>query len=209
MAYRLPQTNLIPYHVSKWLVVEPVFKLLYGIRLENRGLVPRQGPFIAVCNHASNLDPLIVGYSLNRPTAFMAKEELFQVPVLKDVMWLFGAFPVKRGAVDRAAIRAALEALEAGWAVGLFIQGTRTLDGRVDDPQPGAALIAAKARVPLLPVSVLGSEVILPKGATRPRAGQLTVRFSPLIDPPASTKREDLDRVTQQCTEAINRSLVP
>jgi 1-acyl-sn-glycerol-3-phosphate acyltransferase len=93
---------------------------------------------------------------MRRPVAFMAKEELFRIPVLKQGIELYGAYPVKRGAADRSAIRSALNCLSAGWAVGLFLQGTRTPDARISEPKLGAALIAAKAKVPLLPVSLWG-----------------------------------------------------
>ena len=90
----------------------------------------------------------------------MAKEELFKVPVLKQAIRWYGAYPVKRGSADRSAIREALNQLDQGWAVGIFLQGTRTPDGRIPDPKIGAALIAAKAQVPLLPVSLWGTQHI-------------------------------------------------
>ncbi|WP_287129586.1 1-acyl-sn-glycerol-3-phosphate acyltransferase [Candidatus Cyanaurora vandensis] len=206
MAYPPPESRLFIYHFSKWLLVSPLLHLAWRLKIEGQEYIP-SSPYIAVCNHASNLDPLIIGNCLGRPTAFMAKEELFHVPVLKHIMRIYGSFPVKRGVMDRGALRSALEALAAGWVVGVFIQGTRTPDGRVDNPQPGAVLLAAKAGVPLLPVAILGSGDILPKGAVWPRIAPVAVRFAPTILPPPSTQRADLDRVNQVCTQAINRLL--
>jgi 1-acyl-sn-glycerol-3-phosphate acyltransferase len=135
----------------------------------------------------------------------MAKEELFEVPVLAQAIKLYGAYPVSRGSADRNSIRSALEYLDHGWAVGVFLQGTRTPDGRVTDPKRGAALLAAKAKAPLLPVSLWGSEKILQKGSSIPRAVPLTIRIGKLIDTPSSTNKEELKAVTHQCATAINQ----
>jgi 1-acyl-sn-glycerol-3-phosphate acyltransferase len=135
----------------------------------------------------------------------MAKEELFQVPGLRQAIQLYGAYPVKRGSADRSAIRAALQQLEQGWAVGIFLQGTRTADARISNPKIGAALIAAKAQAPLLPVSLWGTERILSKGSTVPRRVPLTIRIGTPIPPPPNTDRARLDAVTAECTEAIHR----
>jgi 1-acyl-sn-glycerol-3-phosphate acyltransferase len=134
----------------------------------------------------------------------MAKEELFKVPVLAQLIKLYGAYPVSRGSADRNAIRSALEYLENAWAVGVFLEGTRTPDGRISDPKRGAALLAAKAKAPFLPVSLWGSEQILQPGSSFPRPVPLTIRIGQLIDAPSSTNKEELERVTQKCAAVIN-----
>ena len=167
--------------------------------------VPQQGPVLVVANHASDFDPPFVSVSMQRPVSYMAKEELFRVPLLGKGIQLYGAYPVKRGSADRSAIRAALTQLEEGWAVGVFLQGTRTEDARISAPKLGAALIAAKAQAPLLPVSIWGTHRILPKGRRFPRPVPLTIRVGDLIPPPASSNREELQAVTQQCTDVIHQ----
>ena len=166
--------------------------------------VPQQGPLIVVSNHASDFDPPILSSCMRRPVAFMAKEELFRVPVLNRAIELYGAFPVKRGSADRSAIRAALNSLEKGWATGVFLQGTRTLDGRITEPKLGAAMIAAKAKTPLLPVSLWGTQAIARKGSAIPRPVPVTVRVGELIDPPSSNDRQELEALTQRCADEIN-----
>ncbi|EAW38549.1 1-acyl-sn-glycerol-3-phosphate acyltransferase [Lyngbya sp. PCC 8106] len=204
MANREPVENLILYSLLKYSVVNPLFRVYFRGKVHNTERVPRQGKLIVVSNHASDFDPPFLSICMRRPVAFMAKEELFDVPVLKDAIRLYGAYPVKRGSADRSAIRAALAALEQGWAVGLFLEGTRTLDGRIHSPKLGAAMIAAKANAPLLPVCLWGTQAIVKKGSALPKPVPVTVRIGELIDPPRSTQRGELEALTQKCTDVIN-----
>lgn len=204
MRQREPFASLVLYHLFKWSVVSPMLHLYFRGRVEGTEQVPQHGPLLVVANHASDFDPPIVSCCVRRPVSYMAKEELFQVPVLSQAIRLYGAYPVKRGSADRSAIRAALTQLEAGWAVGVFLQGTRTPDARIPDPKLGAALLAAKAQAPLLPVSLWGTQAILSKGQKFPQPVPITVRIGKMIAPPASTQREALEAVTQQCVNAIH-----
>ncbi|MDX2244687.1 MAG: lysophospholipid acyltransferase family protein [Leptolyngbyaceae cyanobacterium bins.302] len=204
---REPVASLALYHLLKWSVVNPVVHAYFRGRILGAEKVPQQGPLIVVSNHASDFDPPLLANCIRRPVAFMAKEELFQVPVLKQAITLYGAYPVKRGSPDRSAIRAAMTSLDQGWAVGIFISGTRTPDGRVTNPKLGAAMIAAKTQVPLLPVSLWGTDQIFRRGSALPRPVPITVRVGDLILPPATSKREELDALTQQCADTINSLL--
>jgi 1-acyl-sn-glycerol-3-phosphate acyltransferase len=201
---REPLTSLLLYYLFKWSVISPVLHLYFQGRIYGAEQVPRRGPLVVVSNHASDFDPPILSSCIRRPVAYMAKEELFRVPVLSQAIQLYGAYPVKRGSADRSAIRAALASLEQGWAAGIFITGTRTPDGRISDPKLGAAMIAAKAQAPLLPVCLYGTHRIFRKGSTIPRPVPLTIRIGTPIPPPRSTDREELERITQECAKVIN-----
>ncbi|MBD2055947.1 1-acyl-sn-glycerol-3-phosphate acyltransferase [Oculatella sp. FACHB-28] len=201
---REPAVSLLLYHLFKWSVVSPMLHGYFRGRVYDVERVPQQGSLVVVANHASDFDPPILSCSVRRPVSYMAKEELFKVPVLSRAIQLYGAYPVKRGSPDRSAIRAALAQLEAGWAVGIFLQGTRTPDGRIPEPKLGAAMIAAKAQAPLLPVSLWGTEAITAKGDRLPHPVPLTIRIGEAIAPPASTNRAELESVTQQCVTAIH-----
>jgi 1-acyl-sn-glycerol-3-phosphate acyltransferase len=192
------------YHLLKWSVVSPALHTYFRIKIYGAEKVPQSGGLIAVSNHASYFDPPILSNCVGRPLAFMAKEELFKIPVLKQGIKLYGAYPVKRSTGDRAALRAAMTALESGWVAAVFLQGTRSLDAQITEPKLGAAWIAAKAQVPLLPVSLWGTEKIIAKDLSFPQPVPLTVRIGDVIAPPSSTKKEDLQAVTEQCARVIN-----
>ncbi|MEL6490795.1 MAG: lysophospholipid acyltransferase family protein [Cyanobacteria bacterium J06634_6] len=201
---REPFISLALYHLFKWSVVSPVLHGYLRGRIYGAKKVPMEGPLIVVANHASNFDPPLLSNCMRRPVSFMAKESLFQVPVLAPAIRAYGAYPVKRGSADRSAIREALKQLEQGWAVGIFLQGVRTPDGRVSSPKLGAALIAAKAQVPLLPVCLWGTEKILKKGSALPNPAPVTVRIGELIPPPDSKDKAVLKALTQRCTDEIH-----
>lgn len=202
MRDREPPISLALYHLFKWAVVSPVLYTYFRGRIYGAEHVPQKGALIVVANHASDFDPPIVSNCVRRPVSYMAKEELFKVPVLSRAIQWYGAYPVKRGSADRSAIRAALTQLENGWAVGVFLQGTRTPDARIPDPKLGAALIAAKSQAPLLPVSLWGTQAIVAK--RMPRSVPITVRIGEPITPPVSNHREELEAVTNQCVQAIH-----
>lgn len=204
MAIRESFPSLVLYHLFKWSVVSPVLHTYFRGRIYHTERVPQAGPLVVVSNHASDFDPPILSNCMRRPVAFMAKEELFNVPVLKQAIRLYGAYPVKRGASDRSALKAAINSLEQGWATGVFLEGTRTPDGRIHQPKLGAALIAAKAKAPLLPVCLWGTEKIVQKGSYLPKSVAITVRIGEVIDPPMSTNRPELEALTQRCAAEIN-----
>jgi 1-acyl-sn-glycerol-3-phosphate acyltransferase len=201
---REPLINLALYHLFKWSVVSPALHGYFQVRIYGAEHVPLQGKLVVVSNHASDFDPPIVSSCVGRPVAYMAKQELFEVPVLSTLIRLYGAYPVNRGSADRSAIRAALASLEQGWAAGIFLQGTRTPDGRISEPKLGAALIAQKAQAPLLPVCLWGTHNILIKGKYKPKRTPLTIRIGEPIEPPKSGDRADLQAVTDRCAAAIN-----
>lgn len=201
---REPLISLMLYHLFKWSIVSPVLHTYFRGKIHGAHHVPKTGRLLVVSNHASDFDPPIVSNCVGRPVAFMAKEELFRVPVLKQAISAYGAYPVKRGSADRSAMKSAVASLENGWATGLFLDGTRTSDGLIHDPKIGAAWIAAKTQALILPVSLWGSHQIFHKGSAIPRSVPLTIRIAPPIAPPMSSDRAELDRVTQQCATIIN-----
>ncbi len=203
---RTPRPSLT-YRLVSYLLVFPIYRLLFRGRTAGNGNVPMEGALVVVANHGSHLDPPLLGHALGRPVAFMAKAELFNIPLLGPIIRACGAYPVSRGASDREAIRVATDRLEQGWATGVFIDGTRQVDGRVNNPQAGAALLAARAGVPLLPVAIINSHRALGTGSRSARVLPVHIRIGTPIPPPASRKRVDLDQATSACQAQINALL--
>ncbi|MEP0915209.1 1-acyl-sn-glycerol-3-phosphate acyltransferase [Leptolyngbya sp. DQ-M1] len=201
---REPLISLILYHLFKWSIVSPVLHTYFRGRIYGAENVPKQGRLLVVSNHASDFDPPLLSCAIGRPVAYMAKEELFNVPVLKQAIKAYGAYPVKRGTADRSAMKAAMASIESGWATGVFLDGTRTTDGRIADPKLGAAWIAAKTNSPLIPVSLWGTHQIFKPGSAIPRPVPITIRIGEVIDAPQSSDRSELEEITQRCAAAIH-----
>jgi 1-acyl-sn-glycerol-3-phosphate acyltransferase len=203
---RTPRPSLTYWIISNLLVL-PIYRLLFRGNTAGNANVPMEGALVVVANHGSHLDPPLLGHALGRPVAFMAKAELFRVPLLGRIIRACGAYPVARGASDREAIRTATDRLAEGWATGVFIDGTRQVDGRVNNPQPGAALLAARSGAPLLPVAIINSYRVLGSGSRRARLLPIHIRIGTPIPAPASRKRADLELATRACQEQINALL--
>jgi 1-acyl-sn-glycerol-3-phosphate acyltransferase len=117
-----------------------------------------QGPLVIASNHLNDADPGIICTRIRRPIAFMAKIELFKIPLLKQFLVGFGAFPVRRGEADLSALRLANENLKAGRAVCIFPEGTREGPAeKLTEAMPGAAIVALRNDVPILPIAIRGS----------------------------------------------------
>ncbi|MET3289538.1 1-acyl-sn-glycerol-3-phosphate acyltransferase [Brevibacillus fluminis] len=125
-------------------------------RVIGRENVPKTGAVILCCNHIGNIDPPLLGSGIERQVRFMAKEELFHVPVLSFLLKKFGTFPVKRGAGDRNAIRTTLKILEDGEILGIFPEGTRSKNGELGRAQSGSAMFALKSKAEVVPVAIIG-----------------------------------------------------
>ena len=195
------------YGCVSYLLVFPIFRFLFRGQTIGVSNLPKTGGVVVVSNHGSHLDPPILGHALGRPVAFMAKSELFKVPILSFIISACGAYPVKRGAGDREAIRNASSRLSEGWATGVFLDGTRQENGRVNDPKAGAALLAARTGSPILPVAIVNSHRAFPKGSLFPRFVSIHLRVGELIQPPKTKRREDLTSTTQEIQISINSML--
>jgi 1-acyl-sn-glycerol-3-phosphate acyltransferase len=148
------------YQIARWIIML-VFRSLF-MHLEIRGQenVPRKGSLIVCSNHLHNFDPVVVGVAIPRSMLYMAKKELFAIPALRQVIRFFGAFPIDRGAADRAALRYAVNAVDEGFALLMFPEGTRSVTGKIERVLPGAAFVALRTGAPVLPVAVTGTQAL-------------------------------------------------
>lgn len=138
-------------------VVASVFFPLYRIEVKGKEHFPKEGAVLLCSNHIDNLDPPTVGISAPRQVHFMAKEELFRVPVLGGIVRKVGSFPVKRGMSDREALRNGLNVLKDGGVLGLFPEGTRSKDGQLGKGLAGAGFFALRSNALVVPCAVIGT----------------------------------------------------
>ncbi len=143
------------YDFSRSVVIV-VLRTVWRFRTSGLENVPRSGPLIVACNHISYLDPPALGAAMPRPVSYMAKHELFKIPILGPVIARLNAFPVDRTRGDAAAIKRAVAVLREGAALGIFPEGTRNKDGTVK-PQSGVALLHYLSGAPILPAYVGGT----------------------------------------------------
>ena len=191
--------NLVRYAIAFFLV------LLFRWRVTGAENIPVSGGVIIASNHISNFDPFVVGTAVSRKLHFMAKEELFVNPVMRAIIQWLGAFPVRRGASDRTAIRTAINLLENGNMVGLFPEGTRSKNGQLGQAEPGLAMIAAKAGATIVPTAVIGTNKVFRDGSLLP---QFRVYFGkPIVVKKDKASKEDLEKITNTMMQEINTLL--
>ncbi len=131
---------------------------LAPVRFVGAERLPREGGFILIANHISWMDPPWIEFALGRAVRFMAKYELFQIPVLGFLLRAIGCFPVRRGEADREAMATALRVLAAGHSVGFFPEGHRSPNAALLRAHPGIVLLARRSAAPLVPLAITGSE---------------------------------------------------
>ncbi|MBV8197738.1 MAG: 1-acyl-sn-glycerol-3-phosphate acyltransferase [Candidatus Eremiobacteraeota bacterium] len=184
------------YDLSK-LCVNTTARMLWRATATGTEHVPSTGPLIVACNHVSYLDPPVMGSFCPRRISYMAKRELFVIPILGPTIAALGAYAVDRHGSATAAIKQSLRVLQAGGAVGIFPEGTRNRTGAVT-PQTGVALLASLADAPVVPVAICGSD----------RAwhfSRIRVAFGRPLALPAGRKatRDDLAKFTSEIMNAI------
>ena len=195
--------KLIYQLVSKLLVL-PIYKFVFRGHLVGRENIPQKNSFILVSNHGSLLDPPLLGHALRRNISFMAKSELFQIPLLGFVIKACGAYPVKRGIADKNTIKIACKKLSNNNSIGIFIDGTRQKDGRVNKPKQGAALLAFKNQKLLLPVAIVNSHRLIRFKFFIPFFSKIVIKVGKPVQPPQNSSKKELNSVTMILQDNIN-----
>lgn len=176
------------------------------IKLVGFDKIDPAGTYIFMSNHVSNLDPPILVPLIPRRTSVLAKREIWRIPILGKALDLAEIVPVERSNRDAAlqSIRRAGEVMRHGINMTIYPEGTRSPDGRLLPFKKGPFHLAWETRFPVVPVTILGTQEMLPKGSNIVKSGTATLVFHPPIDPKRFSTREELMEAVRQ---AINSAL--
>ena len=195
----------IIYKFVSLFIVFPVYKFIFRGSLIGINNIPKDESFIIVSNHGSLLDPPFLGHALGVKVSFMAKAELFRIPLLSQIIMACGAYPVQRGLVDKKSIKVATQKLLTNNVVGIFIDGTRQRNGLINKPKRGAALISAKTKKKLLPVAIINSHRLIKFKFFIPIFNKVIIKIGKPINYPLSTSKNDIDFTTHILKDKINK----
>lgn len=184
------------------------FRVFY-FRIEAEGVehLPRAGPAIVVANHASYLDAGVLGSVLPRKVHFIVLSAMYRLWRIRWFYWGMDTIPVRPGRPDHAAIRKALRVLAEGKVLGIFPEGSRSLDGRLQPPLAGAAMIAVKSGAPIVPAAIRGAHEAFPPGSIWPRPRKVRVRFGPPFRGGAADGARVGRKALQQLGERMMREI--
>ncbi|HEV2361109.1 MAG TPA: lysophospholipid acyltransferase family protein [Acidimicrobiales bacterium] len=166
-----------------WTIAVGLSRAYLPGKVEGRENLPQAGPFILAPIHRSYLDWLVVARVTRRRMRYISKDAVWKVKAVGRFVELLGAFPVHRGTADRDAFNRCVEVLEGGEPLVLFPEGSRRTGPTVDSVLDGAAYLALRVGVPVVPVGIGGSERLMPKGAKFPKPGRITIVIGKPIDP--------------------------
>lgn len=168
------------YRVVK-LIATALARLLFRVEAAGRGHIPRSGPTLIVSNHSSVLDPPIMAVVTPRPLHFLAKAELFSIPLFGRLISGLHSLPVRREGTDPGALRTALRLLTAGQALLVFPEGTRGEEGTLREGKAGAGMLAVRSGAPVVPAYIEGTGRVLARGRWAPRLEKIRVTFGPTL----------------------------
>lgn len=186
-----------------YTVVVGLTRLVTRTTVVGRHNIPKSGPFLLAPIHRSNIDTPLAAAVTRRRLRFMGKDSLWKVPAIGWIMTALGAFPVTRGAADREALRRCVAVLDDGEPLVMFPEGTRQSGPRVQPLFDGAAYVAVKARVPIVPVGIGGSEMVMPKGKKMIRPHKCVV----VVGEPISVSLDAEGRVPRSAVRDVTATL--
>jgi 1-acyl-sn-glycerol-3-phosphate acyltransferase len=184
--------------------VEVFCRVYWRVEIRGKGNVPKSGAYVLAPVHRSNIDTLLAGCLTRRRIRFMGKDSLWKYRWSAALFSSLGGFPVHRGTPDREALRVCEEAVRGGEPVVLFPEGTRQSGPKVRPLFEGAAFVAARAAVPVVPVGIGGSEWAMPKGSKRLLPVKVVMVVGEPIFPPA---RPEGSRVARRSVAELTDAL--
>lgn len=182
-----------------WRVLQFILQnyFIFWLRYRARGIerLPPGGALLLI-NHQSYLDPLLAAAGLQRPVSYLARDDLFRVPLIGRILKVTYVMPICRESAGTESLRRSIERCRQGYYVGIFPEGTRTRDGSVGEFKPGFVAIARRSGVPVVPVGIAGAFEAYPRGVWFPRLSRVRVVFGEPIS------ADDVQRLSGRGQEA-------
>jgi 1-acyl-sn-glycerol-3-phosphate acyltransferase len=185
-----------------WIVSRALGVSMFGVRTRFAEPLPDCGGLIVLSSHQSHLDPLLLGLACDRRLSSLARSSLYAFKPFGFIITALDAVPIDRNASAVAAMKTVIKRLEDGAAVIIFPEGTRTSTGRLGEIKSGFALIAKKAKVPIVPVAIVGAWECWPKTRLLPRPGRIRLEFGRVIRPEEIATLDDRTLVAE-CTARL------
>jgi len=194
------------YKASQYTIA-PMLRGIWRVRSTGLQHVPDTGGAIIASNHISYSDHFFMPAVVPRQIFFISKAQHFDVPVQRWLFEQWGVIPLKRGEGDNEAMTRSLQVLREGKLFGIYPEGTRSIDGKLHKGRTGVARLALQARVPIIPVGMIGSDKVLPKGKSLPKLHKVTVRFGEPLDVSAFYGMENDRKVCREITDRVMHAI--
>ncbi len=167
-----------------FFAVRPIFKALLRIETEGLENIPTNEGIIIAANHRSYLDPPVLNIVSPRPIIFLAKYDLFKIPVLNWIIKKAGAMPLYGGRKDIKTLKKAIEYLKEGYPIGIFPEGTRMRPKTFGKAHSGVGLLAVKSKVKVIPTYIDGTDDVMPVGSSFPKLfkHKIKIKFGKPLD---------------------------
>ena len=183
------------YYLGK-VVFKLMFLVIYRCKSSGQENIPEDTGFIIAPNHMSFFDPPLAGCFMKQDLYFMAKQELFDVPILGFIIKRTNAFPVKRGMQDMSAFRNAFTLLENQKALLMFPEGTRSKTGELGKARPGVGMVACNCQVPIVPVKIINTNNMT-------KFKKIEIKYGKPVYPPKEHTKEDYLKIAQKVLDDI------
>lgn len=198
---------LFAYTLSKFIL-----RVFFRMRVIYPERLLEEGGVIYAANHASYLDPPIIGTSCKQPIYYLARKTLMKWPVLGPIFPSLNVVPVDQERADMSALKTIIKLVREGHRTIIFPEGARTLDGQLQPAQPGLGLVVSKTRAPVVPMRIFGSYEAFPRGASRVKLARITVVVGePILftDADFATGRDAYQKISERVMAAIASLQLP
>jgi len=192
---------LLAWYRSIQHITTAIWMVRGGIRCSGAHHIPDHGGALLVSNHLSHLDVFFLGLPLNRPLNYVARSTLF-IPVLGPLIRSVGGFAIQRDGRGAQGLKETLKRLKSGAIVTIFPEGTRSVDGELGEIKAGVAILASRAKVPIVPAALAGSFESWPRGVSFPKAHPVHIHYGRGIQP-QELEGLDLEAITNLIRERI------